>query len=128
MGEAFKAEMSISAQTVDKVYSYTKKYNIASPTQFRPRRRSLIGSLPACAERQRIPRGASSFPQGARRWRPAGALLTGGVAFPFRKDELGDCHPLKPLYNNTYGVWGAAPIGFPKGENDCAGVWPAQLG
>ena len=61
-------------------------------------------------------RCASSFPQGARRWRPAGALLTGGVAFPFRKDELGDCHPLKPLYNNTFGVWGAAPIGFPEGS------------
>ena len=52
----------------------------------------------------------------------------GGVAFPFRKDELGDCHPLKPLYNIILGVWGAAPIGFPEGENDCAGVWPAQLG
>ena len=43
-------------QTVDKVHSYTKIYDIASPTQFRPPR-------------------------------------PGEVAFPFRKDELGDCIP-----------------------------------
>ena len=43
-------------ETVDKVYSYTKIHDVASPTQFRPPR-------------------------------------PGGVAFPFRKDELGDCIP-----------------------------------
>ena len=71
--------ISITLETVDKVYSYTKIHDISSPTQFRPPR-------------------------------------PGGVAFPFRKDELGDCHPLKPLYHNTFGVWGAAPIGFPEGS------------
>ena len=69
-------------------------------------------SLPADAERHRVPRGASSFPKSALRWRFSGALCDcpslracqprfrpprpGGIAFPFRKDELGGLCPLKP--------------------------------
>ena len=47
------------------------------------RRRKLRVAFSAVREMRLMLRRASSFPQGARRWRPAGALLTGGVAFPY---------------------------------------------
>ena len=72
-------KINTGPQAVDKVYSYTKIYDTACPTQFRPPR-------------------------------------PGGIAFPFRKDELGDYHPLKPLYIILLG-FGAQPQSVsPKGK------------